>query len=241
MRKQTIVLLTTLALLCSLTFIYSPLSARAQTAFPVGLLSSYAAEDDQYYGIPDYDFEFECTDTGDVAGVYLVEWRPEGYSDAEFYIIAADWEMTNADGDHSGVYWVSPYFMLGVASWILGGEVELYVDFTVMPDTTVVVPAGSFMCKHISYSYSVMIGDVTIDMYFETSLGVLVKYSEFGDADAGPEYDGLYTEVLVSSNLNSFLPFGLPPMLLLIIIAAVVIIIVVVIVVVVVVVRRRGS
>jgi hypothetical protein len=133
---------------------------------------------------------------------------------------------------------------LDFATWVVGGEAEIStVDFDVEADTMVTVPAGTFMCKHLHYEYSSTFGDSEYHLYYETSLGILVKSDFQYDDDLDPYYDISELYELKSSNMNIFLPLGLPPQLFLIVIVVIVIVIIVVVIILVyfLVIRKRGS
>jgi hypothetical protein len=122
-------------------------------------------------------------------------------------------------------------------------EIANAVDFEVQVDTVVTVPAGTFTCKHLRYQDSLTYGDEEFDLYFETSLGILVKSHYHYDSDTDPYYDVTETYELKSSNMTLFLPLGLPAPLFLIVIAVIVIVIIVVVILLVyfLVIRKKGS
>ncbi|MFX1474993.1 MAG: hypothetical protein ACFFCO_05935 [Promethearchaeota archaeon] len=243
MRKQT-TLLIGLALLISLVFLNAHSTAQAQAVFPIGLNLEYDCEVDNIMITETYTWEFEALGW-ELPNILNVRSRTDGGSWVEGYVDVTDWEVTDSDGTGLGYHFFPPQY-LTVAALIVGTEVELTayttdIDFVVQVDTMVVVPAGSFMCKHLRYTDSDSSGDFTMDLYYETSLGVLVKYYEFLDSAVDPMFDSLFDCELSAHNMANYLIFGMPPATFFLILAVVVIVIVVVvIVVVVVVIRRRG-
>ncbi|MFX1474991.1 MAG: hypothetical protein ACFFCO_05925, partial [Promethearchaeota archaeon] len=230
MRKQT-TLFIGLVLLVSLVFLNAHSTAQAQAVFPVGLALEYDCEVDSFVISDTYEWEFEVLGWTSTPNILNVRTRTDGGSWVEGYVDVTDWEVTDSDGNGLGYHFFAPEY-LPLAALVLGAEIELTyittdIDFVVQVDTIQVVPAGSFMCKHLRYEETVSGGDYEIDLYYETSLGVLVRWYEFLDSNVDPMFDYMFEAELTSSNMANYLIFGMPPATFFLILAVVVIVIVV--------------
>jgi hypothetical protein len=246
MRKQT-TLVIGLVLLVSLVFLTAHGTAQAQAAFPIGLQAEYDCEVDNFMITDTYDWEFEALAWATTPNILEVRTRTDGGTWIEGYLDVSTWEITDEDGDGYDYYFYPPPYMT-VAALVMGAEVEITyyttdLDFVVQADTMVTVPAGTFMCKHLQYTESDSSGEWVLDIYYETSLGLLVKYYEFFDSDVDPMFDGLFEMELSSSNMANYLIFGMAPATFFLIIGVVIVIIVVVVIILVyfLVIRKKGS
>ncbi|MFX1474995.1 MAG: hypothetical protein ACFFCO_05945 [Promethearchaeota archaeon] len=204
-----------------------PSTVTAQAGFPVGLTTEYEVKTTigYYYSSYEYHQFYEVLGWAPYAepGTLQVKTYDDfGYDpDQLIYFNISSWKYTNPFGEEYSTF-VFPRLWVVLTTLVHGGTVEHNYttgdpwEFNVTVNVPVTVPAGTFNCWLLSRNHTHGDDSEAMNLYYETSVGLLVKVSFYENDYPGTSSDDYYTWDLVNSNFGGAIPLSSPTTLILI-------------------------
>jgi hypothetical protein len=200
----------TLVVLVSLFLL--PGTTTAQTGFPIGLTFEYEIVSTvDYYYPAEFHIFYEVMGWSAYADPDILQMKSSvDYSNTPaslFWFNLSTWQYSSAYGEETSQF-VFPRFWVMLTTLLPGGTVEHNItlsetlEFSVTASIPVTVPAGTFTCWWLHNNYTSGPNSYETNLYYETSIGLLIKVDYFNNYTPGTYGNDFYTWDLVSSNFG---------------------------------------